>query len=121
MKGHGADRRDEVPYAGWWGGGGRYVEPQQQRGMEVARRGTVDGRAEGNGESRNSLTYIRKMTCCLGEISNMITGTFQFPWHPGLNTENRKDLSIAYQAHLVFKALPSIIAGFLLTEEEWHF
>lgn len=38
----------------------------------------------------------------------------------GLGTENRRDISTAYQAHLVFKALPSIFTGFLLTEEKRH-
>lgn len=47
-------------------------------------------------------------------------GTYQVSWHAGAGKENRKHLGVAYQAHLVFKALPSIMAGFLLTEEEWH-
>lgn len=38
----------------------------------------------------------------------------------GPGTENRNDPGSAYQAHLVLKALPSIIAGFLLPGEERH-
>jgi len=81
----------------------------------------VDGRAKGDRESRNCLMYIRKTSCCLGEISKTITqGRYQVTQHSGLDTENRKDLSTAYQAHLVFKALSSIVTRFLLTEEERH-
>lgn len=32
------------------------------------------GMAKGDGESRNSLMYTRKMTRCVGDISDMITG-----------------------------------------------
>lgn len=56
---------------GRWGGG-RSMGPQRQRGVEVARRG--HGGAKGDGESRNSLMYIRKMTRCVGDISDTITG-----------------------------------------------
>lgn len=95
------------------------MEPQRQRGMEAAQRGPVDERAKGDRESRNSLMCIRKVTCCLSEISNRITGnTGEVPSHGASRSSHRT--AIAYQAHLVFKALPSIIAGFLLTEEKRH-
>lgn len=95
------------------------MEPQRGRGMDVARRGPMHSRAKGVGEA--GILQCTLPTHC--EISDMITGdtgTYQITWHPGLDTEKRRDLGIAYQAHLVLKALPSIVTGFLLTEEEGH-
>lgn len=99
------------------------MEPHGQRGKEVARWGHVEGKERADQESRNSLTYARDTTSDLvrSVIQLLVMGgTYRLTVHPGLGAGNRRDVNIAYQAHLVFKALPSIITGFLLTEEERH-
>lgn len=92
------------------------VEPQRGRGMDKA---PMDGRAKGIREA-GTLRCTLPLHCKISDMITGDTGTYQISWHPGLDTEKSQDLGITYQAHLVFKALPSIITGFLLTEEEGH-
>lgn len=95
----------------------------------------MDGRAKGDGESRNSLMYIRKMTCCLGEISNTVTGnTEEAPIHLASRPRHREQkrprhclpgtfgIQGAFERHHWVSSCGRRVASLVLTiaPSQWH-